>query len=864
MNYFIYLWGLWIHLLGKTEQLTGAKHLPPRQSRENAPILNPDKMAKPTGKTRGINLEEATAHIRKVRKAFFLGIGIDQYQYFPKLSNAVKDVQDIADTLQQQYQFEPENIMLLLDEQASRVGIINTLDKLVGRLTEEHDLLIYYSGHGHLNQQTQKGFWIPRDAHQGTTADFIPNATIKSYMEDIPAFHTFLISDSCFSGSLFVQGKMRSTGEAIEELDSRRSRWALCSGRHDEEVYDGDPGSNSPFASSILRQLRQSKSSMLNVGRLIDEVVMQTRAHYRQLPEGNPMFDVGHQGGQFVFRLKYDDARDWAEAKTANTDKAYENYLALYPAGEYAREAAQKLLELREEEAWKAAQAAHTLLSYDQYLEQFPKGRHSAEAIAAIRVFNEAEDWRRAEQMHELWKYREYLQKYPDGQHAAQARTYIEQLHAHPVGAAQPSPPPAPPSGSLKTNRDQNKAWYFLGGTITLLAIVLLVVFWPRDKSALDESTRAVRQLSKLEEYDEVLKDAKYGSFWAVKKGDYWGFYNRETNFEITPQYTEVRPFVREMALVQLDNQYGWIDKEGQEVIPLIYEQVDTFNSEGLARVRLGGEEFDIDRAGQRVEEASADGERAAFEAALEKNTLAAYDAFLQEFPAGQFAAEAGQKIKILDEEAWKKALEADRYALYAQYLVDFPQGVHRTDAEGELKRFVLDGRDSTGYRTVQFEDTVWMAENANYQGQQLGQCYNQNPEKCQQYGRLYTWEEAKKACPPGWSLPSDSQWWSLAAKYGMAHSFSRNKSPGAGKRAYQSLMDAKKPGFAASLGGKKAAAFQDVNTIGYYWSGLRDTRTGDIIVYAFDSQQQIMNRTTARPTERLSCRCVRVASRGR
>ena len=73
-------------------------------------------MAEESGKTRGIDLSEVTSHIRKVRKAHFLGIGIDAYQHFPKLSNAVKDVKDIAGILQEQYQFDPDNMVLLLDE----------------------------------------------------------------------------------------------------------------------------------------------------------------------------------------------------------------------------------------------------------------------------------------------------------------------------------------------------------------------------------------------------------------------------------------------------------------------------------------------------------------------------------------------------------------------------------------------------------------------------------------------------------------------------------------------------------------------------------------------------------------------------
>jgi hypothetical protein len=100
-----------------------------------------------------------------------------------------------------------------------------------------------------------------------------------------------------------TRGANRST-DAVEELDDIQSRWAICSGRHDEKVYDGLPGSNSPFAESILDFLKRNQYDSFNVGKRANSVVEQTRSNYEQLPEGSPLFGVGHKGGQYIFRLK--------------------------------------------------------------------------------------------------------------------------------------------------------------------------------------------------------------------------------------------------------------------------------------------------------------------------------------------------------------------------------------------------------------------------------------------------------------------------------------------------------------------------------------------------------------------------------
>ena len=234
--------------------------------------------------------------------SYFLGIGINSYNNFQKLENAVKDVEDIYSLLTEKYDISERGSMLLLEEMATYKGIVSALDHLKDSLHERDKLIIYFSGHGHLDKW-KKGYWIPIDGEKNDSAYFIRNSTLREYLEDIPALHILLISDSCFSGSIFYRGNYRSSS-AIEQLEVMKSRWALCSGRHDEVVEDGLPGENSPFAASFIQVLKNNNLPKLKVSTLTNIVVDSTKSRYVQLPEGGYMQGVDHRGGQYIFSLK--------------------------------------------------------------------------------------------------------------------------------------------------------------------------------------------------------------------------------------------------------------------------------------------------------------------------------------------------------------------------------------------------------------------------------------------------------------------------------------------------------------------------------------------------------------------------------
>ena len=88
-----------------------------------------------------------------------LVIGIDEYKHLPKLETAVRDAKAVAQVLEKDYGFK---VRLLVNP--DRLGIIDAFDEYRETLGGKDNLLIYYAGHGWLDEDADRGYWLPGDA----------------------------------------------------------------------------------------------------------------------------------------------------------------------------------------------------------------------------------------------------------------------------------------------------------------------------------------------------------------------------------------------------------------------------------------------------------------------------------------------------------------------------------------------------------------------------------------------------------------------------------------------------------------------------------------------------------------------------
>jgi len=128
----------------------------------------------------------------------------------------------------------------------------------------------------------------------------------------------------------------------------------------------------------------------------------------------------------------------------------------------------------------------------------------------------------------------------------------------------------------------------------------------------------------------------------------------------------------------------------------------------------------------------------------------------------------------------------------------------------------LTDTRDNKTYKTVKIGEQVWMAENLNYEAEG-SICYDDKPDNCKKYGRLYNWKTANEVCPNGWHLPSQEEWGTLTDFFGGWRVAGKKIKAKSGWNKNSNGTD--DFGFAALPGGHHDGTFTNVGNFGYWWT---------------------------------------------
>lgn len=235
-------------------------------------------------------------------------IGNNQYRddkgVWHDLKTAVRDAETVAEVLGTHYGFEDVSLL----RNASRKIILDTFKSLSERVEPDDNVLVYYAGHGYLEDNEKRGYWIPTDGRGFDNSTFIRNSTIRDEINIIAekTKHTLLISDSCFSGSLLRSGNRGPTQFELNEgyyqkVGSKKSVQVLAAGGN-EYVDDDYRGSgHSPFTYFLLNELKTNNSNFVSLSEIATNIIKAVANNVEQTPEVGVLQGAGDELGEFIF-----------------------------------------------------------------------------------------------------------------------------------------------------------------------------------------------------------------------------------------------------------------------------------------------------------------------------------------------------------------------------------------------------------------------------------------------------------------------------------------------------------------------------------------------------------------------------------
>ena len=341
------------------------------------------------------------------RKNYLFLIGIDEYQHLNKLNNAVRDAEAVGEMLTTHYDCEiPEFAQPLLNGEVTLSNLNKRFHAIARHFQQQayqHNLLIYYAGHGEVDEVFNDGYWALNEAKGRDFSTYFSNAYLIQIISSIPSHHTLIISDSCFSGQLVQSGKMRGSRK-----EQDRSRYVLASGLKDQKVADGR-GKHSPFASAILEFLEEKRGNAFKVQELEMHVEKELLNH-NQEPILAPLVLHDNQYGELWLRPKFDVVAELERVLEAGGVGEIEGFMERH-LEELTKK--KKLSYARKEfqnRFWGQVQNAENGLRYLDFLERFfpLKKERPEQAMKALRSWIEMRGQEREELEEEvaLWQSR--------------------------------------------------------------------------------------------------------------------------------------------------------------------------------------------------------------------------------------------------------------------------------------------------------------------------------------------------------------------------------------------------------------------------------------------------------------------------
>lgn len=233
-------------------------------------------------------------------KYFALIIGVANYDDPKmKLEHPTNDAFKLKEVLLNRYTFTDSTTFLVLNP--TRQKLMSELFRLRKIIGPNDNLLIFYAGHGHWDEDARQGYWWPKDATTEDPSNWLSNSDLREQIRSIKSAHTLLISDACFSGGIFKTrsgAEIMNASKDIQLLYKMPSRRAMTSGTL-TTVPD-----KSVFLEYLCKRLNENQAKFMSSQYLFDSFRAAVINNSNVVPQDGVIAETGDEGGDFIFILK--------------------------------------------------------------------------------------------------------------------------------------------------------------------------------------------------------------------------------------------------------------------------------------------------------------------------------------------------------------------------------------------------------------------------------------------------------------------------------------------------------------------------------------------------------------------------------
>lgn len=231
-----------------------------------------------------------------VRQKWALVVGVGEFQdsRIPSLNFTSKDAADFAALLRSPSygRFLPENVRLLVDEEATTQAIKASLNWLARNAAPEDLVVLYLSSHGSPRASDTAGvsYVVTHDTDISNPdqlyATALPMVDIADAMRSrVRAQRAVLFLDTCFSGeavggsrAVAFESGIGVSQETMSRIRQGRGRAIVTSSQPDERSWESEDLQNGYFTYYLIQALRQANGavSVGDVYRSLKEQVSRT------------------------------------------------------------------------------------------------------------------------------------------------------------------------------------------------------------------------------------------------------------------------------------------------------------------------------------------------------------------------------------------------------------------------------------------------------------------------------------------------------------------------------------------------------------------------------------------------------------